>query len=216
MEKSEKHRATIELGRKIAEDLGTTSRSDFLGGWMSHYIAELIGRYDNSSGTEKEEVGDRAFEAILKLWNHRYQSSSGFEAIKRGEAILKTLSRLDPEEERPFYFFNHSREDDKHDGNDIETLFEVAMGVDRTARGLLKALLLVMTIEGTDEETADYIRLAMPDHLTGDLEAIGELKADVGSDDFPQRFQALLQQLRDFGTICMEFGSIANSYTEPE
>lgn len=213
MEKSEKRRATIELGRKIAEDLGMTSRSDFLGGWMAHYIAELIGRYDNASGTEKEEVGDRAFEAILKLWNHRYQSPSGFEAIKRGEVILKTLSRLDPEEKRPFYFFNHPRED-VHDGNEIEKLFEVAIGVDRTARGLLKALLLVMTIEGTDEETAEYIRLAMPDHLTGDLEAIGELKADVDSEDFPQRFQGLLQQLHDFGTLCMKFGSLSN--TDPE
>ena len=102
MENSEKHRATIELGRKIAEDLGATSRSDFLGGWMAHYIAELIGRYDNASGAEKEEVGNRAFEAILKLWNHRYQSPSGFEAIKRGESILKTLRHLDPEERRPF------------------------------------------------------------------------------------------------------------------
>ncbi|MCW1924245.1 hypothetical protein OKA05_16885 [Luteolibacter arcticus] len=215
MEKSEKRRATIELGRKIAEDLGTTSRSDFLGGWMAHYIAELIGRYDNASGTEKEEVGVRAFDAILKLWNHRYQSPSGFDAIKRGEAILKTLSRLDPEEKRPFYFINHPR-GDVHDGNDMERLFEMAMGVDRTARGLLKTLLLVMTIKGTDEETAEYSRFAMPDHLTDDLEAIGELKTDVDSDDFPQRFQALLQQLRDFGTLCMEFGSFSNADPEPE
>lgn len=214
MANSEKHRATIELGRKIAEDLGTTSRSDFLGGWMAHYIAELIEQYDNATGTKREEVGDRAFEAILKLWNHRYQSTSGFEAIKKGEAILKTLCRLDPEVKRPFYFFSHPRED-AHDENDIEELFEVAMGVDRTARALLKILLLVMTIKGTDEETAGFIRLAMPDHLTGDLEAVAALRSEVDSEDFAQHFQDLQQKVHAFGSLCVEFGSNEKTRSKP-
>ena len=206
MENSEKHRATIELGRKIAEDLGTTSRSDFLSGWMAHYIAELIGRYDNASEDNKEEAGDRAFEAILKLWNHRYQSIAGFDPIKRSEVILKTLNHLDPESKRPFYFFQHPGEDG-HDGDDCEKLYEMAMGVDRTARRLLMTLLLVITIKRTSEETADYIRLTMPDHLTGDLKAIDELRSEIDSENFSPLFQDLQQQVHDFGSFCMEFGA---------
>ena len=215
MENSEKHRTTIELGRKIAEDLGTTSRSDFLGGWMAHYIAELIRRYDNATGSEKEEAGERAFDAILKLWNHRYQSSSGFDAIKRAGSILETLSRLDPEETRPFYFFKLPEEVGQ-DGDDCKVLYEIALGVDRTARKLLKMLLLTMTMKETEEGTAEYIRLAMSENLTGDLKAVSELRTDVDSEDFPQRFQNLLQEVRDFGSICVTFGSDTNTRTGEE
>jgi len=212
MEKSEKHRGTIELGRKIAEDLGTTSRSDFLGGWMAHYVAELIERYDNSVGVEKDVAGDHAFAAILRLWNHRYQSSSGFDAIKRAGPIMETLSRLDPEEKRPFYFFNPPGESGQN-GDDCKVLSEIALGVDRTARKLIKMLLLTMTMKETDEETTEYIRLAMSESLTGDLKAVGELMTDVNSEDFPQRFQDLIQEVRDFGLICENF--VADTNTRP-
>lgn len=215
MENSENYKATIELGRKIAEELGTTTRTDFLGGWMAHYVAGLIEQYDNASAERKKEAGDRAFKAILKLWNHRYRSPSGFDPIKSSEIILRTLNRLDPESKRPFYFFNH-REEDRDDEEDYEHLFEMAMGVDRTARRLLKMLILVMTIKKTNEETADYIRLAMPDHLNDDLKAIDELMNEVDSEDFAQVFQDLKQQIHAFGTLCVEFGSSENTRSKPD
>ncbi len=214
MESSEKFLKTIELGRKIAQDLAITSRTDFLGGWMAHYVAELIKRYENASAEEKEDAGDRAFEAILKLWNHRYRSPCGFDAIKRSEAILETLSRLHPEEARPFYYRSPSGED-LQVGEDFKELSEIALGIDRTARRLLRALLLVMTIKATGEETAEYIRLAMPDNLTDDLFAVSELVSEVSSEDFPEQFQILLQQVHDFGSICMNFGKEENSEHGP-
>jgi len=72
-----------------------------------------------------------------------------------------------------------------------------------------------MTIKGTEEESAEYIKLVMSENLTGDLKAVSELMTDVGTEDFPQRFQDLLQQVHDFGSLCMNFGSDTNTRPDP-
>ena len=81
---------------------------------------------------------------------------------------------------------------------------------------LLRALLLVMTIKCTGGETGEYFELAMPENLTSDLGSVSKLMSEVNSKDFPRVFEELLEQVHDFGSLFMEFGSSKNNRTKSQ
>lgn len=207
MEKSEQPNPIIELGRKIARDLGNSSRSDFLGGWMAHYIAELISEYETASKKNKDHAREKAFEAILKLWTHRYKSSSGFDAVKNAEPVLATLNQLNPNAEKSFYFSSR-HELVKGANSDLKQLYEMAMGVDRTARRILKTILLAMAEASTGEDLNEYLKLASSVGGNDRLDSLEQLVTEATSEEFPNNFSEMCSEIRKFGELCVEFGKV--------
>ena len=92
------------LGKKIVDEMGIQRSVDTLGRWMAHYIAELIVEANSAQGQTKIDAEKRCQEAILELWQHRYELPEGFRPFQGFEAIAETLASLDLTPEFPRYF----------------------------------------------------------------------------------------------------------------
>lgn len=103
MEDLEIQRRTMNLGKALVKELKLDPGVDTLGRWMAHYIAEQIEFAERTTGDEKREAEERCFNAILKLWNHRSAIPGESKPFVNFEPILRTLKRLDPENDRNFF-----------------------------------------------------------------------------------------------------------------
>jgi hypothetical protein len=62
----------VTLGIRIVRELGLEDSVDTLGRWMSHYLAELIERAEQSDqGKEKETAKRECSDLIMKVWEKR-------------------------------------------------------------------------------------------------------------------------------------------------
>ncbi len=124
--------------------------------WMAHYIAEQIERAENSTGAEKKEAEERCVETILKLWKHRLSFPRGSRPFENFEPIIRTLARLDPENERHFFFENRK---EKKDGvpEEVQKWLDIADGIDEAARVWLKYVLEQAALAATDDSTIEWL-----------------------------------------------------------
>lgn len=62
----------IKLGEKLVKELGLEYSANTLSRWMSHYIAELIQKIDNTdSKEEKKSLQQECCDVVLKLWSQK-------------------------------------------------------------------------------------------------------------------------------------------------
>ncbi len=72
---SEMKEQVISLGKALVKELELEPGVDTLARWMAHYIAEQIAIAENATDDKKVEAESRCFETILKLWQHRSETS---------------------------------------------------------------------------------------------------------------------------------------------
>lgn len=146
----------MNLGKALVKELNLDPSVDTTARWMAHYIAEQIEIAEHSSGIQKQEAEERCFETILKLWNHRSAFPRGSRPFENFEPILRTLARLDPENDRHFFF--ESKEDAK-DGvpEEVQKWQDMANGIDEAARVWLKYVFEQAALAATDDSTIEWL-----------------------------------------------------------
>lgn len=146
----------MNLGKALVKELNLDPGVDTTARWMAHYIAEQIERAECSSGIQKKEAEERCFETILKLWNHRSAFPRGSRPFENFEPILRTLVRLDPENERHFFFENRKK---KKDGvpEEVQKWLDIADGIDEAARVWLKYVFEQAALAATDDSTIEWL-----------------------------------------------------------
>jgi hypothetical protein len=100
--------SVIELGKAIA---GTLERSDFLGRWMAHYIAEQIIDAESADPGERASKEQAAAESILALWQRRSGLPIDQPPMHSFERVFTALDRLaGPQEPWSFYRTFHAHD----------------------------------------------------------------------------------------------------------
>ncbi len=88
----------LVLGHHLATELGFSDSCDTLGKWMSHHLAEVMGRAENEENPEKRaEYQHQVVELILKIWKHRGSLKGDAYPLARFKDIINALSILSPE-----------------------------------------------------------------------------------------------------------------------
>jgi len=176
----------MNLGKALVKELNLDPGVDTLGRWMAHYIAEQIEIAENATGVDKREAEERCFKSILKLWNHRSVIPGESRPFVNFEPILRTLERLDPENDR-HYFFEDSTDIPENDTDELKNWLDVAKKIDEAARVWLKYVFKQAALAATDESTLEWLEnaytLQEEDHfsvifreLHNDVESFGEGK----------------------------------------
>ena len=86
----------LKLGSRIVRELNL-GRTDTLGRWMAHHLAELLQSAESASEDEKELVQNGAVDLILKLWSHRRSLPGNAYPLKNLERAVSVLARLSPD-----------------------------------------------------------------------------------------------------------------------
>ncbi|EPD88738.1 MULTISPECIES: hypothetical protein [unclassified Paenibacillus] len=146
----------MNLGKALVKELNLDPGVDTTARWMAHYIAEQIEIAEHSSGIQKQEAEERCFETILKLWNHRSAFPRGSRPFENFEPILRTLARLDPENDRHFFFENR-RDTTDNVPEEIQKWLDVAGGIDEAARVWLKYVFEQAALAATDDSSIEWL-----------------------------------------------------------
>lgn len=149
----------MNLGKALVEELNLDPGVDTLARWMAHYIAEQIEIAERATGVEKKEAEERCFKTILKLWSHRSAIPGESRPFENFEPILRILKRLDPENDRHF-FFEDRADISESVPDDLKKWLDVAKGIDEAARVWLKYVFKQAALAATDESTIEWLENA--------------------------------------------------------
>lgn len=199
MENSETRERIITLGKALVEELGLEPGVDTLSRWMAHYVAEQITIAENAVGDEKTQAEQRCFETILKLWHRRASLPSGSRPLENFKPILRTLTRLDPENSRPFYYsFHHAAESEVSSENvpdEVQKYIEFALGLDEAARVLIKSVFSQAARCAVDEKTLAWLKNAANLTDIDDILIVTHLlPADLDDGEDKENFEQIRQE----------------------
>lgn len=178
MENSELREQIINLGKFFVQELKLDPGVDTFSKWMAHYIAEKMVLAEQApSGKDKKEAEKECFETILNLWKHRWSLASGRRPLENFEPILKTLERLNPEEQEPFFYssLNHELlelEKDNPDLKEVIAYTNMALQIDKTARIWIEFVLNQAALNAKSEKTKAFLKSAANIHDNDDVTAI--------------------------------------------
>jgi hypothetical protein len=149
----------LQLGKKIVDQMGIQRSVDTLGRWMAHYVAELISEADSSHGQTKIDAQKRCREAILDLWQHRYELPDGLRPFQDLEAIAETLASLDLTPGFPRYFDKRLRSTASESETESARWLDIAAGLDRAAKVLIRYS-LSQAAEAAVVKSEEWVHLA--------------------------------------------------------
>lgn len=108
----------IKLGEKIIKELDLEYSRNTLARWMSHYIAELIEKIEESDvSSNKELLKKECCDTILKLWNQKDVLPID-RPINKLRPLIEVLEVLKNEKDRDFmpqYFFKSNIQSGNND-----------------------------------------------------------------------------------------------------
>jgi hypothetical protein len=148
--------SVTELGRALAGEL---DRTDFLGRWMAHYIAEQITAAESAGESDRKASEQAAAESILALWRHRAGLPGSHPPMHAFERVFIALDRLS-EPQDPWRFYRPFPEDAEPNPEDVisDTLLGLALSVEDSAREIVRALIAEAAATAMDRE-ARWVRL---------------------------------------------------------
>jgi len=164
MDASEIQKRTIRLGKALVKQLGSEPTADFFSRWMAYYIAEQIAMAKAAKGEAKVKAERQCFQTILKLWEHRSNLPAGMRPFERFDPIFHVLERLDPENEKPYFYQSRDSSTEvnsKVKTDDIQTWLDIAQGIDQAARIWLEYVFHQAAISATDEKTTAWLENAV-------------------------------------------------------
>ena len=102
MAQSKQQQETIKLGKKIVRELNLENSGSTLDAWMSHFIAEKIEQVESETDPHKKALYQKeCFDSILAIWDRRKVRHDNLRPLASLESILKILSLMVPESEKP-------------------------------------------------------------------------------------------------------------------
>jgi len=140
--------AVLKLGRDLADAL---DRSDIVGRWLAHHLADLITRC--GAAPEDEELGSTTRDVILTLWQHKSGGRFRREPYGYVRPVLKVLERLEPDPE-PWAFYRTFSDSNKPPANELSAypLLLAACDVDREAAQLIRLAVAVASKDAISRE----------------------------------------------------------------
>jgi len=166
MENSEIQQQIINLGKLFVQELKLDPGVDTFSKWMAHYIAEKMTLVEQTSGEERKDAEKECFETILTLWKHRWSMPLGKRPLEEFEPILKTLERLNPELQQPFFYHSLDRElaelEENNPGlKEIVNYTNTALQIDKTARIWIAFVLNQAALIAKNEKTESFLKSAV-------------------------------------------------------
>jgi len=204
MEDLKRQNQIINLGKLLVKELGLENGVDTLSRWMSHYVAEKISLVERlPEGKEKENTLKECFDAILKLWENRWELPQGKRPLEKFEPILNVLNRINPEKEESF-FYRHSEVGKISNSDDISKYITMSEQIDKVARIWIDFLLQQATQLVKDEKTKDMLDYAVATSNNYDIDTIQILYNDI--EDFTKKykeetFQKRIDELEKFAKL---------------
>jgi hypothetical protein len=130
--------SVTELGKALAREL---DRTDILGRWMAHYVAEKISAAESATDNDRAAKEKTAAEAILALWQHRSGLAGDRSPMQAFEGVFSALDRL-AEPQDPWSFYRPFPEDAEPGPDDAASnaLLRLALKLEDSARHVVRAL----------------------------------------------------------------------------
>ncbi|WP_220475064.1 AVAST type 3 anti-phage proein Avs3b [Burkholderia pseudomallei] len=152
---------TLELGRKLVNELGLDQSVDTLGRWMAHYIADLVTKAETAAACAEKSVAEReCFNAILALWKHRSELPDGHRPFQALEPVMRAIESLDPENNTPRYFrAARPPKGEAAETSEQERWLTLADELDYSAKVLI-GYCLVEAAEASLDESKEWVKLA--------------------------------------------------------
>ena len=171
MESLDRSKAVIELGKRIVA--GLMLGDDVTAQWMAHLVAEKISAAEDASETVRDSAVSECVDVILKLWAHRYTLPPYMRPLRELDPLLHTLNSLDVNEADELRFFTRPPSSEELEGatEDEKKLFEFAIGIDQTARELIRYALSIAA-----ERAVNLVNPWLEEVVNGGLEATVELR----------------------------------------
>ncbi|WP_181952679.1 AVAST type 3 anti-phage proein Avs3b [Yersinia canariae] len=172
-EPSERYAAIIKLGKKLVEELALNDSVDTLGRWMAHHIAELIYDAENSADDTVRVVKQAEIrDSIWKFWANRYELPIGNKPFEELEPILRALKSLDPENQKPRYFFPYpGQADTEKESTESQKWLKTAASIDSTSKNLIDYC-LSLAAENAIDKSQEWVELAQKAELDNDIDLI--------------------------------------------
>jgi hypothetical protein len=118
MEVSKPPKDILGLGQHLVHELHI-QRSDTLGRWMAHHIAELMHEAEHGETAAKRiKARKAATETILKIWEHRAALPGNAYPLAPYQEVLRVLERLQPDD-NPFSFSPHDKTEKERLAGDL-------------------------------------------------------------------------------------------------
>jgi hypothetical protein len=207
------------LGKQLIETFAAepTRDVDLLSRWMAHYIEEQMTAARNATGSEKIAAEERCFRTILSLWEHRSNLPTGRRPFETFEPIFEALSRLHPDEERPYYLSSQlAEQQEEEEGETVHAFLKLAFAADIAARAVIDLLLAEATQRASSQSVHAWLQNALKPGLvsdirTSDMHLVLELQqraqeldlADqVSEEKRKKNVERRLEQLDAFAALC--------------
>ncbi|MEN2398364.1 hypothetical protein GKZ90_0001130 [Flavobacterium sp. MC2016-06] len=178
MENLELETKITDLGKHFVNELGLDPGVDTFSKWMAHYIAEKMALAEHLPVGKNRKVAEKeSFETILKLWEHRWSLPSGKRPLENFESILKTLEKLNPEEQEPFFYhsLNYELEEMENNNPDLKEIIgftKMASQIDKVARIWISFILSKAAQKAKNDNTESFLKNAVSLRNNDDVKAI--------------------------------------------
>lgn len=181
MENSELQEQIINLGKLFVQELKLDPGSDTFSKWMAHYIAEKMKLSELAiTDEDKKDAEKECFETIIALWKHRWLLPSRKRPLEEFEPILKTLDRLNPEGNEPYFYhsLDHELSELEKNNPDLKVITEytkMALQIDRAARTLIEFALNQAALKAKNERTQFFLINSLNLHENYDVKIINTI-----------------------------------------
>src|SRR5262245_17393422 len=209
----------INLGKQLIQTFAAEPERDvdLLSRWMAHYIEEQMTAAGNATGSEKIAAEERCFRTILLLWEHRSNLPTCRRPFETFEPIFEALSRLHPEEERPYYLSSQlAEQQDEEEGDTVRAFLKLAFAADVAARAVIDLVLAEATQRASTQSVRAWLQNALKPSLvsdirTSDMHVILELQQraqqldltdQVSEEKRQKNVERRLEQLDAFAALC--------------
>lgn len=181
MENSELQEQIINLGKFFVQELKLDPGSDTFSKWMAHYIAEKMKLSELAiTDEDKKDAEKECFETIIALWKHRWLLPSRKRPLEKFEPILKTLDRLNPEGNEPYFYhsLDHELSELEKNNPDLKVITEytkMALQIDKAARTLIEFALNQAALKAKNERTQFFLINSLNLHENYDVKTINTI-----------------------------------------
>ncbi|WP_026752126.1 hypothetical protein [Sediminibacterium sp. C3] len=181
MENSELQEQIINLGKFFVQELKLDPGSDTFSKWMAHYIAEKMKLSELAiTDEDKKDAEKECFETIIALWKHRWLIPSRKRPLEKFEPILKTLDRLNPEGNEPYFYhsLDHELSELEKNNPDLKVITEytkMALQIDKAARTLIEFALNQAALKAKNERTQFFLINSLNLHENYDVKIINTI-----------------------------------------
>ncbi|WP_334161547.1 hypothetical protein [Phenylobacterium sp.] len=147
--------AVVALGKQLVLQLD--AKDDILASWMAHHVAGLIARAEVATSEDKAAADEACAAAILELWRYRNVLPEHLRPLDELQSILRTLAflDLDPTDQRYYPIPMRAAATGSVEG-EAKRFLEVAMGIDYTARVLIR-MFLQYAVSAAADKSAPWV-----------------------------------------------------------